>query len=229
MPGVSDSISEEVVKLRRQGKSYRSISAETGVAKSSLSYFFKGLSWSEEIKERLTEEARVRSRDAIPVLTAKRTLYYQGKRNQYREEAERDFEYLVGDPLFIAGIMLYWAEGDNKMGSYNVRLGNTDWRIVKIFVDFAKYICKVPILDIRPTLILYNDLNERMCKEFWSRKIDIPKKQFYKTQYILGRHKTRRLENGICTVRIGGIGLKEKMKVWIDRYALEIHARVAQR
>lgn len=133
--------------------------------------------------------------------------------------AAKEFPKLKNNALFLSGIMLYWAEGDNNLKNGNVRLTNTDPRMIRIFVKFAIKICKIFKKDIRIALILYPDLNERGCMDFWSKYLRIPIAQFYKTQYIKGKHPTKRLQRGICMVRIGATGLKEKVLVWIDLFA----------
>ena len=143
-------------------------------------------------------------------------------REMHRSEAIREFPNLTKNPLFIAGLMLYWAEGDTHGKGGNVRLTNIDARMIRVFVNFAKRICNVPKSDIRIGLILYPDLNDSVCKNYWSRLINIPLSQFHKTQIIQGSHPTKRLQNGICLIRIGGTGLKEKIKTWIDLYAKEL-------
>lgn len=73
-----------------------------------------------------------------------------------------------------------------------------------------------PKNKIRATLILYPDLDEEKCIDYWSKKIALPKSQFYKTQFIKGKHPTKRLSWGICMLGCGSGQLKEKLLLWID-------------
>jgi len=134
----------------------------------------------------------------------------------------QEFPELKNKPLFIAGLMLYWAEGDNGKAGSNVRLTNIDPRMIKVFINFALSLCKVPKENIRIGLLIYPDLNENICKNFWSKYTSVPVNQFHKIQVIKGRHPTKRLEYGICIVRVGGGGLKEKIRTWIDLYSREL-------
>jgi len=118
--------------------------------------------------------------------------------------------------------MLYWAEGDNGKTGSNVRLTNIDPRMIKVFINFSTSICKVVRENIRIGLILYPDLDDKVCKNFWHKYTGIPFNQFHKTQVIKGNHPTKRLEYGICMVRVGGGGLKEKIRTWIDLYSKEL-------
>ena len=137
-------------------------------------------------------------------------------RQQFKEEAILEFSKLKNKNLFVAGVMLYWAEGDNSEKSRVVRLTNTDPRMIKLFINFTERVCRVHKNNIKITLILYPDLNENICKNYWSSFLNIPLEQFYKTQFINGRHPTKRLVNGICMIKIGGSGLKEKIITWIN-------------
>ena len=202
--------------MRRRGKSYRYISAKLSISKGTLSEWFKKFKWSRNIKIRLSKEAEKNTLKRIPRFVANNQKRWHDWRESYRLEAIGDFEKIKNNQLFIAGVMLYWAEGDNGEKSSLVRLTNTDPRMIKIFIDFAIKFCKVGRESIRIGLILYPDLNEAICKSFWSKQIDIPLKQFYKVQFIKGYHPTKRLENGICSVIVGGRSLKEKIKTWID-------------
>ncbi|MCD6429525.1 hypothetical protein J7L09_02430 [bacterium] len=142
-------------------------------------------------------------------------------RERIREEAKKEFISLSRDPLFIAGIALYWGEGDRQMKNGLVRLGNTDWRLVYTFIEFLERIAKVPRTKIKLALILYPDLLEEECKRFWSQKCKIPLDQFHKTQFIQGKHPTKKLPYGICNVVVSSRGLKEKIFTWIDLFVKE--------
>lgn len=210
------------LKLRKQGKAYNFISKQLGVPKSTLSDWFGSLKWSNGIKTELTRNANIMARKRMHLIAKANKERWRKWRLQYRVEAIREFPKLKNNRLFISGIMLYWAEGDNGINGSSVRLANIDSRIIRIFINFAEKICKVEKENIRMGLLLYPDLNERICKNFWNKRSGIPLSQFYKTQIIKGRHPTKRLQYGICLVKVGGRGLKEKIKVWIDLYAREL-------
>jgi len=119
------------------------------------------------------------------------------------------------NPLFVAGLTLYWAEGDSKAKN-PFRLTNTDPRMIALYTKFLTEAIDIPKESLRPAIILYPDLSEKECLTFWSKVIGVPKTQFYKTQFIKGRHPTKRLSKGICMITCGNGQLKEKVTVWID-------------
>ncbi|MDP3733529.1 MAG: hypothetical protein Q8Q91_03200, partial [Candidatus Daviesbacteria bacterium] len=66
-------------------------------------------------------------------------------------------------------------------------------------------------------LLLYPDLSDKKSQDFWHKSTKTPLSQFGKSSVIYGRHPTKRLENGICILRVGASGgLKEKITTWIN-------------
>lgn len=203
------------IKLRRRGKSYSKISKELGVPKSTLSDWFSDIDWSKSIKADLTKKANYIARKRLRAYNKKQKIFWEAWREQARQQARDNFSKLKSNPLFISGIMIYWGEGDSKPEN-PFRLSNTDPRMIKLYVKFLIESLNVSRENIRLGLILYPDLVEDRCIDFWSENTGINKSQFYKTQFIRGRHPTKRLSHGICMVTCGNRQLKEKALIWID-------------
>lgn len=202
------------LNLRKKGASYAKISEELNIPKSTLNSWFKGLAWSENIKKRLTEKAERNSRKRIKKIIELNKARRKKIRSDCRQVAEKDFSKLKNNPLFVAGIMLYWGEGDQNL-KYPVRLTNTDYRMIVLFKKFLLEVCGVKKRDVYLSLFIYPDINEERCKEFWKERIKI--NCFDKIQVIYGKHPTKRLENGICSIRVRqSTGLKEKILVWVS-------------
>lgn len=208
-------------KLRRSGKSYRLISKKLGIPKSTLSDWFASSDWSVNIRDRLRKNSASNTLRIETWVKNNRTRW-EAWREKYKIEATREYTLLKNNPLFAAGLMLYWGEGDNSLKRPNSRLTNTDPEMIKVFLRFAEKICKVKREDVRIGLILYSDLSETANKIFWSKYLNIPLNQFHKTQFIQGSHPTKRLEHGICMIRIGGVGLKEKINAWRGLYIKDL-------
>lgn len=204
------------IELRKSGKSYNFISRELEIPKGTLSDWFKDLKWSTKIKQKNERLAYRRTLERIQKFVKSNKKKWFEWRKNHSLAAVQEYKDFKGKPLFIAGLMLYWSEGDNGLKTYNTRLSNTDPRMIRLFIDFAIKFLKVDVKDIRIALILYPDLDEKICKRFWSRQTKISTNQFYKIQYIKGHHPTKRLNYGICMVRVGGVGPREKIKTWLD-------------
>ncbi len=140
---------------------------------------------------------------------------WEAWRAMARKEAVRQFPVLVHNPLFVAGITMYWGEGDSKIKN-PLRLSNTDPRMIRLYVHFLRSVLGVQKQRIRLALILYPDLDDVECKKFWSETAGLSALCFVKTQYIRGYHPTKRLKYGVCVVVVSSRQLKEKVSVWID-------------
>ncbi|MCG2700241.1 hypothetical protein L6274_04280 [Candidatus Parcubacteria bacterium] len=210
------------VKLRKKGLSYNKISKELGIPKSTMHYWFKDLKWSKVIKKDLTEKAKIQSTRRLRAVIKAQRKRWGDRRKKFREDAIKEFPILKSNPLFLANLMLYWAEGDSNVRSSCTRLSNTDPKMIRIFSNFLRYVCSIPRERIRVMMILYPDLDEKTCMKFWSRASCVPKNQFYKTQFIYGRHPTRRLSYGVCLISVTGGELREKVSVWTDLYQKEL-------
>lgn len=212
---------ETALELRRNGKSYEFISNKLGIPISTLSGWLSRSNWSRATREELTQKAFQKVQPKFQKMAEINKRRWELWRNQAREEAVREFEIYKNDLLFCAGIMIYWGEGD-KNPKNPVRVSNIDSDLLALFVNFLKkYAAQY---KIRPHMILYPDLNEKTCKKYWSSKIKIDPDHFYKTQHIIGRHKTRRTRYGIGAVTISSRQLKEKILKWIELYSKQLNA-----
>lgn len=215
------------IKLRKQNKSYNKISKELNIPKSTLTYWFKQEDWSEEIKRELTRKALYVAKKRLRLINKSRREKWNEWHRECREKAREQFPILNKHPLFLAGLMLYWGEGDSKLENSLVRLSNTDPGMIKIFCLFLKESCLVPKDRIKAELILYPDLNEKYCKNFWSQVSGIPLNQFIKSQFIQGRHPTKRLSHGICIIYVTSRELKEKIFTWLKLYQDDFRKKYA--
>jgi hypothetical protein len=212
---------ETAQKMRREGESYRGISRKLKIPMGTLSGWFGGEEWSKEIRNNLSESALKESRSRIKELNKVRGQNLKKAYEEARVEAAEEFEKWKHHPLFVAGVMLYWGEGD-KLTKNNVKLTNTDPKMQGIFVAFLTKVCGVPLERVRGQILLYPDLDDWLCRVYWAQETGLPKGNFTKSTVIQGRHKTRKLSFGICMVTVSSTYLKVKMLEWIKLYAGEL-------
>jgi hypothetical protein len=93
--------------------------------------------------------------------------------------------------------------------------------MLSIFNDFLQKIGKVSIGKIKAGILLYPDLDSDECLKFWSESIKISKERFFKSTIIQGKHKTRRLGNGVCIVSVNDKYLKMKVLTWLGLFIKE--------
>ena len=142
----------------------------------------------------------------------RRTLeaYYQ----KAEKEAEEEFEIHKNNPLFMAGLMLYAGEGDQRDKS-TIRLANVDFFLHRIFIKFSEEFLKISREKMKLSVLLYPDLDVSICTQRWLTELNIPQENLYKPQIIQGKLKTRKLHFGVGTTIILGSFLKRKLMFWI--------------
>ncbi len=207
----------KATNLRKSGKSYQQIERELSIPRSTLSAWFGGADWSKKIQSELESIARLEHTTRIENLNKIRGKHLQKLYLKAQNEATEDFNVLKYHPLFVAGIMLYWGEGD-KASPHRISLTNTDPNMVKIFVSFIREFCKIDEKRIKVWLLLYPNLDEATCKKYWITQAGLENIDFNKSMVIQGRHATKRLGHGVCTVVLSSRYFKEKMLIWIKLF-----------
>jgi len=138
---------EQARRLRRTGQSINRIAEELGVAKSTVSLWVRNVELSPRHREQLRENSASRARsDKWRALCRERRRRWQ---EQGRKRARE------GDPLHVAGCMLYWAEGAKSRNS--LRLVNSDPSMMWMFVRFLRECFGLAAEDLTFTLNVYTD------------------------------------------------------------------------
>lgn len=207
---------ETAIELRRQNKSYKSISRELNIPLGTLAGWFKKELWSQEIRNKLGIEQSLSFPKRLQAMIKANKERWSKIHQNYREQAKNEFVTLKNNPLFIAGLMLYWGEGDKRSKNSQVKLANTDPAMIRIFYSFLKDVIAVPTEKIHIWLLLYPDLLDNVQKNFWSKATGVPLSQFKNSIYIQGRHPTKRLSYGVCNIYVSSREFKEKIMTWID-------------
>ncbi len=207
---------EKAFELRRSGKSYKQIRDELGIAISTLASWFKNELWSQEIKYHLSTEVSLSNPKRLELMVQANRERWKLKHEEYRTAAVREFQKLKNDPLFIAGIMLYWGKGEKQSKSSVVRLGNSEPEMIRTFNLFLTKKLHISSDKISARLLLYPDLVESVQKNFWSKATGLSLNQFKKSIYVKSRHPSKRLSYGVCTIFVSSRALKERILKWLE-------------
>lgn len=209
-------------KFRRDGMSYSEITREIGVPQSTLSTWFSKKRWSRAIERRLREKYEVISRARLAVMNESRRLKKIEREKVYLREAEFVYDRRKNDPLFVAGIAIYWGEGE-KIGNGRLSVINTDEGALKVMVNFYEKVLGVPKEKIRAGLFVYSDLDEACLLRHWSKELGLPRSQFIKSQMLVSKKSSTKRKSafGICNVYVSKSELKFKMLQWIRMFAAE--------
>ncbi len=202
--------------------SYSEIKKRLGVSKSTLSY------WLQEYP--LTAEK---------ILELRRKGWQKGEasREKYRltmrkkQETDDNHVYqkcatffrenITADMLYVAGLMLYWGEGD-KRNKYRIVVANSDPHLLKFFVSWAIKFLKVDAKDFRVQLHLYANMAIPEEEKFWRSQLRLPMSQFYKTQVRKVGKNTYSykgsLRHGTGSVFLLGVEHKRKIMMAIKAF-----------
>ena len=112
--------------------------------------------------------------------------------------------------LYGLGIGLYWGEG-NKACKTAVRLGNTDPKLLKIFMKFLMTFFSIPRKDFHFGLQIFTDIDPEEALQYWMKTLHISRDQFYKpTVTISGSIGTYRKKSrhGVLTVYYNNVKVR---------------------
>lgn len=188
--------------LRQQGKSYNFISHETGVSKSTLSYWFKGSIPSQSLISGNPAAAKLAAKERLLAYHAKRRMDLKQKEFSTLLKTQKDFEKYHKHPLFIAGLMLYLNSGD-RAHRHIIRLTHSDPSVCRIFIRFmTKYFPTIDQNKMKLGILAYEDHNIAIIEGYWLKMLGIEPERLYKTQIIKGRKKSDKLPYGLGNVSI---------------------------
>ena len=128
--------------------------------------------------------------------------------------------FLVKEPLTLEdakllglGLGLYWGEG-NKKNRNSIRLGNTDPRMIRMFLKFMVDIFGIKKEKLRFGLQVFDDMQPRKTLKFWINELkdfQIRKDQFFKITVTPSRsigNYREKSKFGVITVHFANTKLK---------------------
>ncbi|MFA6304583.1 MAG: hypothetical protein WCV73_04130 [Patescibacteria group bacterium] len=212
-------IKENALKLRGQGYSYNLISQKLGVAKGTLSYWFKDVPYT-------ANKAVLKRIKLGPFISGR--IRHERKLSSIEEitkAAKTELGVISERDLWMLGIGLYIGEGSKSYE--DVRIMNSNPEIIKLAVHWFKKICKVGDKNLILTLHLYPDNNLRQSMKYWSNLTGIPLNQFRKSQIDTRVNKSWKKKNklpyGTANVSVKtygnpefGVKLHRRIVGWID-------------
>lgn len=212
---------EQAVQFRKRGFTYSEIAKIVVVSKSTVSVWLSKKAFSKNIKEDNLKRAAKDNVKRIGLINKARNVERNARYVEAVHSAETEYKHYKKDKLFIAGLMLYISEGDNK-DKRLIRMTNARMDMHLIFMKFVIAYLGVERSKIRFWLLLYPDLKDTVCMKRWSKYIGLPVSQFYKNQVIEGRSKKPTLHNGVGNIIIGNTVLKLKLNRWIELATKEL-------
>ena len=121
--------------------------------------------------------------------------------NDGRAKLEKNFT----DTAFVAGLMLYWAEGSKTRGT---AISNSDPQLIFIMSNWFQTYYGVNKDSLVVQMHLHSGQNIENMRQYWSRLTSIPLRNFL-TPYIKPPgtgHRTKKLYYGTVKLRVRGVG-----------------------
>jgi hypothetical protein len=182
--------------LRRLGLSYGEIMEMIPVKKSTLATWCRDISLTEEQIE------AIKVRTAQPVGQPRDTQWRRRSEiEEIRSTAELRATDLADDLNWIAGVVLYWAEGGKSHN--DLKLANTDPNALRLFIAWVRRYLD-PNARFSLQLHLHEGNNEASAQRYWRAETGLDDANFYKT-FIKPKgtgHRKNHLPHGVCTVKV---------------------------
>jgi transposase-like protein len=184
----------EAIRLRRdEGRSVREIATLLGVARSSVSR------WVRDVELSYEQRAALASRN--PALNPE----FNGSRMQAQRALETRRRYQEagralarrGEPLFVAGCMLYWGEGAKSRNQ--LMFANSDPDMAALFMRFLRTYFDVRDDAVRVTCHLFADhiRRQRELERFWLETLDLPPERLGKSLVNTYSRSSKRLRRNV--------------------------------
>ena len=199
-------------KLRKLGRSYGEILKRVPVSKSTLSVWLRNIELTDKQKTVLLL-GRQRARYAGAKARQQQRIT---RSTQIVEQSKKEIDHLYKKPLFVSGLMLYWAEGDKSDTLEHVKFTNSDPALIQLMMRWFREICAVPKEKFRITIHIHTLHCRPQIEKYWSNITNVPLNQFYKTQIKPTSLRQRRnvLYDGTCAIIVHNRDLFRKIKGW---------------
>lgn len=216
---VSSSRRSRARALRREGKSIREIAVEVGAAKSSVSNWVRDIALPESLQAALDARDPVRARR----LTGSRAWSRLNREKRQAFQSRGRERARSGDALYIAGCMLFWAEGSKQPNQ--VVMTNSDDQVLRVFVEFLREHFGVASTRIKLTVNCYlgNGLSLREIEDHWLAVLTLPRSSLCPSvvncQPRSSKGSHRVLRHGTARVAVGSTAIAQEIFGAIQEFA----------
>ena len=212
-------LKEKAIDLRTQGLSYSEILKQVSVAKSTLSLWLREVGLSKKQVQRLTEKKKAAMKRGWERVRNNRIE----KTERIMDEAESEVKTLIGNPLWLVGTMLYWAEGKKERTwrtGEMVSFSNMDWNMHRIFLKWVRSYVSPDKSVLIFELYIHEGSEVERAKMYWSSKLNISASDirvyFKRNKVSIHRKNIDREYYGLLCTRIRqSIDLNRKIAGWI--------------
>ncbi|HAT74253.1 MAG: hypothetical protein US30_C0012G0050 [Candidatus Moranbacteria bacterium GW2011_GWF2_36_839] len=211
----------KAIELRNNGNTYGEIISKLNVKipKSTLSVWFSNIELSKEAKKR--RDDIIKTKTKISHINAIRVI--KEKREIYLEEVAGRVVHLKNlknnkDIAKIILAILYLGEG-GKTRKSSIMLGNSDPKVIKLFLDLLRKCYEIDEKKFRCTLQCRADQDIFKLEKFWSEVTSISSNQFYKARIdarTIGKKSKKPEYKGVCRIDYFSADIYNEIKKIIE-------------
>lgn len=203
------------IKLRKQGKTYREIQKIcNNIPKSTLNYWYKNI----ELTKKQKENIQNRIQNPMDLGRQKGGWTNHNKRlkrlAKIKQKAIEEWPILSKNPLFIAGLAFYLAEGSKTQEKFQFM--NSDPKIIFFMLEWIIKILNINQEKIKFRLYIHHIYKHEEPEIFWKKLLN--------TKYLSitlkpTPHKIKKRPDykGCLRIEVSGSELYLKIMTWRDK------------
>ena len=205
------------IELRRRGKTFSEIQADLGhIPKATLSNWLKNIELTNKQHRRIQKIMTENGLAGRQIGAQKNHQNRITRLAKIRQVAENEYSQSLKDPFFLAGLLLYLAEGSKKTEQFQFM--NSDPKLIQCMVHWVIRSGKKELKDLHFRLYIHELYAHEQCENFWIKELGVRPEQFLKTIYKpTGRiYKKNPAYKGCLRLEVAGSELYWKTMAWRD-------------
>jgi len=216
-------LKDQAIKLRKQGLSMNIIERRYGIARSTLSGWFRKVKLTRTQKKKLLQNSSI----ALIAARKKAVLWHNEQKRQRLEEAKLQALHTLENIntsderlLELTLAILYLSEGSKTTDETSI--GSSDPLMLKFFLSCLKKVYNFDTSKIKCELHLRADQNPESVKCFWSKELKLSLNNFKQItidKRTLGS-KTYPHYKGVCALRCGNVAIQRRL-LYLARFFCE--------
>ena len=223
---------ELAIELRLTHKlGYGAIAKQVKVSKSTLSRWLEDLPLTDERVLELRREAWGRGEASREKFRQTMRMKRDERDHKIYLTQKKKLSHISEQSLFIAGLMLYAAEGDKKSRA-EIAFSNTDSVMVLFFARWLERFLGIEQSKLRIQLHLYENMDLQAEESFWKKQLGMKQGQLCKSQIrplrTGGFSYREPFRHGTCKLYVGGVVKKAELmlsiRAFFDTYSTRLRA-----
>ncbi len=201
-------------RLRHRGYSYGQIMKIIPVGKGTLNGWLKDIELTRLQRDRILARIRDAGRRG-----SQKGAWLNRQKSLKRirgivKEARREFPERIGDPLFLTGLALFWAEGAKKARHFI--FVNSDPNAIRTMIKWLVRCLGVPKGKVVARLYLHRTYAHKGVGRFWLNATGLSEAQFRRPVFKATQHAVRKNPSymGCCRVDVFSSEFFWKVRGW---------------